>query len=706
MHPDAPITRSEDDELSRLDFAQGVAESIAGYAPTDSVVIGIVGPWGSGKSSLINLILNSLERPERDGTPIIVRFNPWRYAGTEQLFANFFATLARQLGAADKIEILKNAAQKMRRASAALGLLKGIPGAGHVLGGIGTLAGAGADNVDALIRDVGTLDALHDDLSSELEKAQKRILVVIDDIDRLSPPEVLQTFQLVKSLADFPYVMYILAYDESVVLRAIDEDPAVARRYLEKIVSLPIDVPLPHRAVLDNMVIANIINLVRPSLPPYVNDERLFGSYINGYRRYFRTLRDVRRFSNLFAFNYARIGHSVDVGDLASITALQVFEHELHRLISEAPSNFVETDEAIWRDDRKNPKAAKDRIEALVQRATCSNPQLAVETLRDIFPKVDLAYKGNTYELSFAKEKAEARIASPEHFHLFFNMGVAPSDITDGEYRDAIELAGRDVSAFLTFMERLGIDKVVDFARRFLEDDRVPTQERSRRVSYMVSLYGLAERFDRRIPIGLLSLPFDWRIGYAISHALSALPAEQWYDDALKAVSTTRYGVGPVVSEVDRISRMHGTPNARIPALTEEQIEALRYAAAEAVHQQFRSGKIHHESYLGHILHCLRQWGFESLVADILSSARESPDILIAFVGSMQQRGGFEGLLKPKAMRFSLEGIDQYIDRSEVIRLLTPLRESQYGDERAQRIVSDFLNQASRSSGPDDPDGD
>jgi predicted KAP-like P-loop ATPase len=56
LHPDAPIVKLEDDALSRVEYAKGIAESIAAYAPTDSVVFGIVGPRGSGKSSLISTI--------------------------------------------------------------------------------------------------------------------------------------------------------------------------------------------------------------------------------------------------------------------------------------------------------------------------------------------------------------------------------------------------------------------------------------------------------------------------------------------------------------------------------------------------------------------------------------------------------------------------------------------------------------------------
>jgi hypothetical protein len=703
LHPDSPITRSEDDALSRLSYANGIADSIAAYAPTDSVVLGIVGPWGSGKSSLINMIGNSLTAPGRAEAPLVVRFNPWRYAGSEQLFANFFATLARAIGVTDKIETLRKAAEKMRQTSAALGVLKVLPVAGHVLGGVASLAKAGAENVDALIEDFGTLDALHDDLSAELEAAKVRILVVIDDIDRLSPPEILQTFQLVKSLADFPYVMYLLAYDEGVVLRAVDPDPTVARRYLEKIVSLPIDVPPPHRSVIDNMIIGEMLELFRPALPPFFNEERLIGSYISGYRRYCSTLRDVRRFINLFAFNYARAGQFVDVGDLASVTALQVFEHELYQLVSQSASTFVDKDEAIWRQDRKAPQDNKQRIELLVERARCADPEGAVEALRSMFPKADLAYKGNAFELSWAKEKAEARIASPDHFHLFFNTGVEPCDVTDSEYRDGMLLARDDRDSFLSFMETLGIDKIIDFVERLREDRSVPDLGREARIAIIVSLCGLAERFDRRMPIGLLSLPFDWRIGYAISHILSAVPPNEWYEEELEALGTVRYGIGPAVSEVDRIVRMHGQANVGIPDFAPQQISAFQDAAIDAVRRAFSAGDLKNESHLGRVLHCLTLWGRDDLVEEIVTAIRQTPDMLIAFLASMQQRGGFEGILKPKAMHFSFEGIEKYIPREDIVCMLEPLCDTGYGDESVQRVVRDFLAQALRLNDPDNP---
>ena len=55
----------------------------------------------------------------------------------------------------------------------------------------------------------------------KLKDEKIKIIVSIDDIDRLSDEEIVAVFQLVKSLADFPNTIYVLAFDYDVVVRAL-----------------------------------------------------------------------------------------------------------------------------------------------------------------------------------------------------------------------------------------------------------------------------------------------------------------------------------------------------------------------------------------------------------------------------------------------------------------------------------------------------
>ena len=83
-----PIKKLAEDELGRKDFAVAVANVIAKWAGRDSLVLAIYGPWGSGKSSIKNMILAALS--ELKANTLTLEFDPWEWAGQEKVFEGFF----------------------------------------------------------------------------------------------------------------------------------------------------------------------------------------------------------------------------------------------------------------------------------------------------------------------------------------------------------------------------------------------------------------------------------------------------------------------------------------------------------------------------------------------------------------------------------------------------------------------------------------
>src|SRR6202165_1578973 len=101
-----PIETLADDQLGRTDFATAVAKVIAQWNGRDSLVLAIYGPWGSGKSSLKNMVLDALSKQNAKTVPL--EFNPWEWSGQEKIFEGFFGELSAKLGSSDEG---KNAAQ-------------------------------------------------------------------------------------------------------------------------------------------------------------------------------------------------------------------------------------------------------------------------------------------------------------------------------------------------------------------------------------------------------------------------------------------------------------------------------------------------------------------------------------------------------------------------------------------------------------------
>src|SRR5690349_19629621 len=101
---DNPITRPEDDALGRTKSAQSFAEQVLALDSTECVVVGVLGPWGSGKTSFVNLARKRL----RQAGVTVLEFNPWMFSGADQLIQAFFVELSAQLKVrADLAEIGK-----------------------------------------------------------------------------------------------------------------------------------------------------------------------------------------------------------------------------------------------------------------------------------------------------------------------------------------------------------------------------------------------------------------------------------------------------------------------------------------------------------------------------------------------------------------------------------------------------------------------
>ena len=102
---DQPIKSSKEDVLGRVDFAQHLGQAIINYKESDSLVIGLFGAWGSGKTSILNMCLEYIDTKSvnfaDEEKPIIVKLNPWNFSDQDQLISQFFIQLSSVLGRHD-----------------------------------------------------------------------------------------------------------------------------------------------------------------------------------------------------------------------------------------------------------------------------------------------------------------------------------------------------------------------------------------------------------------------------------------------------------------------------------------------------------------------------------------------------------------------------------------------------------------------------
>jgi hypothetical protein len=231
-----------------------------------SVVVGLQGRWGSGKTHIFKSVQAFAEEIPREELTLLY-FNPWMVSGAgglvEALLSQLAATLtpatsgltrARSLQAEKVAASLVDYAavlSTVKHFAAGANLL--LPGSGPVLqaiGSIGEKAGAVARAARGPLakfrKDPGplSLQAAKENVSRALAKKGSRIAVLVDDLDRLQPDEFAAMMQAIKAVADFPNIVYVLGYDPSLAAKLLRTALRVdGSAYMEKIVQVPVPVP-------------------------------------------------------------------------------------------------------------------------------------------------------------------------------------------------------------------------------------------------------------------------------------------------------------------------------------------------------------------------------------------------------------------------------------------------------------------------------
>ena len=208
---DNPIQKPEDDVLGRARVARSFAEQVLSLDASQGVVAGVLGPWGSGKTSFVNFARTHWKEV---GIPIL-DFNPWMFSGTDHLVQLFFAELSVQLKLSRDLADVGKVLEAYGELFSVMGWLPVVgPWAKRLQNAVKILA------KDFKRRKEG-VDGRRKKVEKALNALDKPILVVLDDIDRLTPPEIRDVFKLVRLTASFPNVTYIVAFDRMRVEKAL-----------------------------------------------------------------------------------------------------------------------------------------------------------------------------------------------------------------------------------------------------------------------------------------------------------------------------------------------------------------------------------------------------------------------------------------------------------------------------------------------------
>ena len=475
---DKPIENESSDKLGMARPAKHIANAISTAPCNDGFVFGIEGEWGTGKSSFIQLIideLNCMEKPHA-----IVHFSPWLINTRTGLIQELFNQLIEAAcsvpmngesvlpnGKLDdrgpRLSDLKRLQKALRKFARYLKQLGSAAEISSTTGWLGTKLPERAIRYLANhLESFGetTLEKEKALVVEELSNLIHPIVIFIDDIDRLDPSDVAEIFRLVKAVADFPNILYVLSYARPVVGKSLEQALKIddGTRYLDKIVQVTFPLPKPEDFDLRQMF-RNGLSQIFSSSPAWMNHAQIVdqenrlrsvidfegGKALSSPRDVIRTLNHLKLFSY-------PVVDEIDIADMVWLLLIRNGSIELYDWIENYLKSYSVVAMGATVDDFEQ-KQILENLLGILNKLNL-NEEKTILRLAERLPGIELNYDFNEngskwllFRLDPAKNQKLAlgkRLASPYHFRYYFSFSKPSGTLDDKELGDFIELVKTD----------------------------------------------------------------------------------------------------------------------------------------------------------------------------------------------------------------------------------------------------------------------
>ena len=427
---DRPIERREQDRLGRRSFAEAIARRVLAVPAEHGFTIAVVGEWGTGKTSVLNMAAEAFG--DDDEATAVLRFNPWLFSGADDLMTRFFNELGAQLNQGND-ERLKSVARALSGIGQSLAPLSPFPGTVTVTDLIAKVTDEWASAPSLLQR--------RNQLREALTKSGTRIIVLIDDIDRLEPRETRELVRLVRLTSDLPNIVFLLAFERERVAKSLGEDADEGQKYLDKIVQVSHDVPVARKATLTAMLIAGLNELIEARDLGDPDRDVWVSVLYEILRPLLSNPRDVKRYLYSLPVTLDAVGHEVALADLLGLEAIRVLRPKLFDDLRAHADSLVHSDSGsqlfMSQDERR--REAQDKLSAMLERAA-GDRVLLESVLRTLFPVTQEFLSTTTYgSTSDRAWRAQRRVASDEILRIYLHAALDEAALKSSEIRELVD---------------------------------------------------------------------------------------------------------------------------------------------------------------------------------------------------------------------------------------------------------------------------
>jgi len=702
---DKPIADPSEDRFGIDPFAKALARSIEQMKAPEGTVIALNGPWGSGKSSAVNLIRHHLRAAVENDELAIINFACWWFRGEDALALAFFRELYAGLGPSLGDKFKKNLPKlgaRLLRAGSVVGPAIDLAGGA----GAGSVASGAMNWLSGLIKENDTAEKLHAQLVKVLAAQKKRFLIIIDDIDRLTPDEALLIFRLVKSVGRLPNVIYLLAFDRKLAEKIVAERyPSEGPHFLEKIIQAGFDVPEPRQGDLHQQCLAQMAEIA--GQPPADDIVRYMNIFYDVIAPEIKTPRDLIRLMNALSVTWPAVGGDVDAADFLGIETLRVLQPSVYRALRANKDKLCGASDGT----AQKPKPA-DYDQMFFGEEQADEHSRRRRGLMRLFPRLESVWNNMSYGHDFDSIwSRQRRVCSSAHFDAYFRMSLDDEALPRREIDQLIAHAGDKSAVKKALLDALkeargqGTKAALLLSELNLHSDAVSAENVK---PLLAALFEIADDIDveadvaRGFGMANNNLRLRWLLRRLTLERFDLPTRSAIFMEACKGAQT-----GWLVDFADSAYRDYHPREGKNPEpeekclVTSADADRLRKRQLKVIQAAAKSGALIDHRQLPYLLH---RWcdlaGKDGAAVKRWTKAQLKDDTAVAklaraFTGySWSQGMGFAGLgdtVAKRNTRASVDALDRIMDRAAFRKRVEALSKAKSLPSDEQQAIDTFL---------------
>lgn len=467
MRLDQSVSRPEQDRYGFRYVAAQLARSVHAIGREGSAVIGIEGAWGSGKTSLLNLLRTELNKKKEDNT-FVLSISPWLDGSDTSLVASLLLPVASIIAEEEERRLTPDERENLEKKKgmtrtartimdytrATARHLAPLAQAATVIPGVPDASGAlnALSETGWLKEKQKTAAEMRTEIAEKIDEMDLSFIILLDDLDRLEPAQAVEVVRLVKSVADFPRFRYILCYDKTVLAQALKKGLNVedGELYLQKIVQISFSLPRPESFDLRREFMAGVIGLYETINKKSPDEE--FLSELNRltdiYGAALKTPREVHLALNNLRFRYSGMRDYVYLPDLSFLQLIRTTNPGLYDWIEEYLTERAIVESGDGSVSEEEQKLLEQNLLECLSRFRSSEAK-SVTSLRHWVPGIS-GFQANINKLfdqtgdeEKAMMTANRRLGSNAYWRYYFAFS-SPQNVLSPAYFDELFRKSRD----------------------------------------------------------------------------------------------------------------------------------------------------------------------------------------------------------------------------------------------------------------------